>query len=108
MTTRIDTHTVETHLAEYLERASCQGERLLVEREGQPAAALVRQADLERLEAWDAAEHDPARQAVLRRALADLGVRVTWPSGPPLPPSHFTPLEIEGPPLSGQIIADCR
>jgi prevent-host-death family protein len=110
MATRISTQATKSRLAEHLRRAAAEGERFLIERRGKPVAALVSVEDLKRLEAWEAAQQDddPERQAAFRRALADMGVRVHWPSGTPVDPADRVLIEVPGPPLSEQIIADRR
>jgi prevent-host-death family protein len=110
MATRVGARELKTHLSDYLNRATCRGERFLVERHGKSAAALVSVEDLRRLEAWDAGARDTdlARQAAFRRALEEAGVVVQWPSGPPVSPDERAPLEVPGPPISEQIIADRR
>jgi prevent-host-death family protein len=57
-------------LASLLERTRVGGERIVIEKHGKPAAALVSVADLERLERLDererAAEHNPLAGSVRR------------------------------------------
>jgi prevent-host-death family protein len=110
VTKRITTQQIQTHLAEYLSRAAHGEERIIVERQGTPVAALVSLQDLQRLEAWDAAadDRDPDRQAAFRRTLAETGIGVQWPTGTPLSPDDRAPLDLAGTPLSEQIIADRR
>jgi prevent-host-death family protein len=110
VTTRISTQEIKSHLAEYLKRAARGETRIVVERAGEPVAALVSLEDLQRLEAWDAGagDLDPGRPAAFRRALAEAGAEVQWPSGPPVSPEERAPLDIVGPTISEQIIADRR
>src|SRR5215211_7024831 len=107
MATRVPAQDAGDHLAEYLERAARQNERFLVERDGKPLAAVVSVEDLRRLEALDTddPDKDPVRQAAFRQAMAEAGVQVTSPTGPPVQPYERTLLVIDGPPLSAQIIA---
>ena len=110
MATRISTQATKARLAEHLRRAAALGERFLIERRGKPMAALVSIEDLQRLEAWEAAQLDaePARQAAFRRSLEEAGVTVQWSSGPPVDPADRVLVEAPGPPVSEQIIADRR
>ncbi len=112
MPVRVGTHEAKTHLSEYLNRVAYAGERVVVERHGKPLAALVSVEDLDRLEALDTgvteASSEAERQAVFRRRLAEKGVVVHWPEGPPVPPGERKPLRIEGQPVSEQIIAERR
>lgn len=50
MAERIGASEAKAHFSELLARAGFSGERFLVERRGKPLAALVRAADLKRLE----------------------------------------------------------
>ena len=112
MATRIGTHEAKTRLSEYLNRVSYRGERIIVERHGKPVAALVSVEDLSRLEALDTAapdeESEEAREARFRQLMEEAGLVIRWPSGEPVPLSERNPIEIEGPPLSEQIIAERR
>jgi prevent-host-death family protein len=110
MATHIEADEAQSHLAEFLKRTTSQGERFVVELRGHPAAALVSIEDLQRLEGWDAvAQHNVAAGgADFRRTLQETGVTVQWPSGSPVAPAERNPIEIAGPPLSEQIIADRR
>jgi prevent-host-death family protein len=110
MATHIEADEARSHLTEFLRRTTSQGERFVVELRGQPAAALVSIEDLQRLEGWDAGAQDSAAAGVahFRRALQEAGVTVHWPSGEPVSPTERTPIQIAGPPLSEQIIADRR
>jgi Arc/MetJ family transcription regulator len=49
-----------------------------------------------------------AQQAQFRQAMEAAGLEVHWPSGELAPASEYKPLEIEGTPLSEQILADRR
>src|SRR5215472_5817188 len=100
MATRIGTHEAKTRLSDYLNRVSYRGERIIVERHGKPVAALVSVEDLSRLEALDTAAPD--------EEMEEAGLVIRWPSGEPVPLSERNPIEIEGPPLSEQIIAERR
>jgi prevent-host-death family protein len=110
MATRISAQATKSRLAEHLQRAAAEGERFLIERRGKPVAALVSVEDLQRLEAWEAAQRDddPERQAAFRRALAEAGVTVQWASGRPVDPADRVLIEVPGPRLSEQIIAERR
>jgi|SRR6266542_4145895 len=108
----VDTHEAEARLAEYLDRAALKGERIVVERDGTPVAALVSMADLMRLEQLEQAAPggggDAARQQRYRRAMEEAGLVVQWPTGAPVPLSERRLIEVAGPPISEQIIADRR
>ena len=112
MATRIPAHEAAEHLASYVERVAGSGERFIVERDGQPAAALVSIDDLRRLEAlaaavpWKADAVEDPREAAYRRALEEEGLVISWPTGQPVPIEERVVVEIEGPPLSEDIIAD--
>jgi prevent-host-death family protein len=113
MSVQVGTQEAKTHLSEYLNRVAYRGERILVERHGKPVAALVSVDDLRRLETIEAstvveADDDSARQAHFRRLAEQAGLIKRWPSGERDPLGDFAPLELEGPPLSEQIIADRR
>lgn len=115
MATRVGDREAKAHLSEYLDRTAHHGERILVERHGEPVAALVSIDDLRRLEAMDQAkveaaesEDKPAREIRFRQAMADAGITVRLPTGHPVSPNDRQPLRIQGPPLSEQIIADRR
>lgn len=112
MAIRVGTRQAKAHLSEYLDRAAKDGERIVVERDGEPVAALVSIDDLRRLEALDAptSEEDSleAREARFRRSMEEAGLITRWAAGPPVPPSERHPIKFEGPPLSEQLIADRR
>ena len=112
MPRRVGTHEAKTHLSEYLNRVAYAGERVLVERHGKPLAALVSVGDLQRLEALDAGLTETSSQAerevAFRRRLAERGVVVHWPEGPPVPLSERSQIKVEGQPVSEQIIAERR
>src|SRR4051812_29329849 len=116
MTTTVGAHDAKAHLSEYLHAAS-RGERIVVEQRGKPVAALVSIEDLRRLEQLDphpveqvlpAGHGEAAKEAQYRRAMEEAGLIVQYPSGEPVPREAYQPIEIEGPPLSEQIIADRR
>jgi prevent-host-death family protein len=110
MATHIEADEARSHLTEFLKRTTSQGERFVVELRGQPAAALVSLEDLQRLEGLDAGagEISAAETAQFHRALKEFGVTIHWPSGEPVSPAERTPIQVAGPPLSEQIIADRR
>lgn len=112
MRTQIGTHEAKTKLSEYLNRVAYRGERVLVERHGKPVAALVSVEDLHRLEAMDTpleiGDDEASRQAHFRRMAEVSGAVNRWPSGERELLTDFSPLELEGPPLSEQIIAERR
>jgi prevent-host-death family protein len=114
MSTHIGTREAKMNLSEYLNRVAYRGERVLVEDHGKPVAALVSVEDLHRLEAMDALptvgdeDTEVARQALFRRLAEESGAVNGWPSGEREPLNDFLPLELEGPPLSEQIIAERR
>jgi hypothetical protein len=95
-------------LAAFLRRTTDDGERFVVEPRGKPAAALVSIADLQRLETWEAyaRERTAAREAEFRAALQEAGITVQWPTGAPVSPTERAPIQVAGPPVSEQIIAD--
>lgn len=111
MATRVGTHQAKTNLSEYLNRANYRGERFLVERHGKAVAALVSVEDLRRLEAHELDDKD--EEVHLRAAFLDaakeLGLKITFPSGPPVLPEERTPpIQVPGRPISEDIIADRR
>ena len=113
MVTRIELSDAQARLAEYLDQAARTGERIVVEREGRTVAALVSVEDLARLETNEpAAGGTPGlspEQAAFRWRMQEAGLVVRWSSGQPVPLSEREPpIQIEGPPLSEQIIADRR
>lgn len=108
-TTRIGIHEAKSRLSEYLDRAAHRGERIVVERRGQPVAALVGLDDLRRLEGPDSAQPPDGeeRYAAFRRAMEAAGL-ITWPAGRPVQPGDYAPVEVEGQPLSEQILDERR
>jgi prevent-host-death family protein len=112
-TALIGTREAKTKLSEYLNRVAYRGERILVARHGEPVAALVSVADLRRLEAMDvtpaaAVDDEATRQALFRRLAEESGAVNHWPSGEQEPLTDFMPLQLDGPSLSEQIIAERR
>jgi prevent-host-death family protein len=99
----VGTHEAKTHLSEYLNRVHYRGERVVIERHGKPVAALVGMEDLARLE--QTTESDEERY---RRALEEAGIRITYPTGERVPRERRRLIEVEGRPVSEQIIADRR
>ncbi len=98
----VGTYEAKTHLSEYLNRVRYGGERIVIERHGKPVAALVSTEDLARLES--SAEDVEERY---RRALKEAGIEVTYPSGKRVPRERRR-IQVEGIPLSEQLIADRR
>lgn len=122
MTTTAGADAIQAHFSDYLRRAG-NGERILVEQDGAPLAAIVSLGDLQRLEtpasaataeveerASQAATVDDlgAREAAFRRALQKAGVVRHWPEGPRELFSERELLPALDPPLSEQIIAERR
>jgi prevent-host-death family protein len=100
---RVGTHVAKAHLSEYINRVRYRGERILIERHGKPVAALVSPEDLARLES--------SPESVVeryRKALAEAGIRVSWPKGGTQVPKKRHLIEVEGRPVTEQIIADRR
>ncbi|MBJ7902626.1 MULTISPECIES: type II toxin-antitoxin system Phd/YefM family antitoxin [unclassified Streptomyces] len=62
-------------LADLINRVVYGGERVVVTRHGKPLVALVSAADLERLEALDAAEQERVVSSVSRVGESGAGVR---------------------------------
>ncbi|MET8815833.1 type II toxin-antitoxin system Phd/YefM family antitoxin [Streptomyces sp. NPDC004549] len=62
-------------LADLINRVVYGGERVVVTRHGKPLVALVSAADLERLEALDAAEQERVVSSVSRVGESGTGVR---------------------------------
>ncbi len=110
MATRIEADEAKSHLAEFLKRTTDDGERFVVELQGKPTAALVSIADLERLETWEAGarKRAAAHHAKFRAALEEAGLNVQWPAGASVSPTERTPIQVAGPSVSEQIIADRR
>jgi prevent-host-death family protein len=57
----------QNQLSELLERVSDHGERIQIEQQGEPVAAIISSEDLKRLEALE----DAIDSALLRRAMAE-------------------------------------
>ncbi len=105
---RVGTHEAKTHLSEYINRVRYGGERILIERHGKPVAALVSTGDLARLEEESVSEEKSAEERY-REALAEAGIRVSYPDPSKRMPSKRRRLiEVKGKPLSEQIIEDRR
>lgn len=100
---RVGTHEAKTRLSEYLNRVYYRGERIVVERHGKPVAALVSMEDLARLESSSGSVEER-----YRKALAEAGIRVSWPEPGKRVPRERRLIKVEGRPLSEQIIADRR
>jgi prevent-host-death family protein len=60
--------SVKTHLSELVDRVEGQHDRIVVTRNGRPAAVLVSQEDLEGLEETLAIMSDPALMAQIRES----------------------------------------
>lgn len=109
MAKRVGTHEAKTRLSEYLNQVAYAGERVIVERHGKPVAALVSLADLQRLEALEQdGDDDAVKEERLRRALAEAGLVVSWPTGSPASLKDRPLIKIKGKPLSQQIIEERR
>jgi prevent-host-death family protein len=108
MAIKVEAQEAQQNLARYLEQAARKGERIIVESNGQPIAALVSVDDLRRLQELDLAEDDEEGEARFRRAAEAAGLVIRYPSGPPVLPSERKLIHVSGPPLSEQIIADRR
>jgi prevent-host-death family protein len=108
MAIQIQVDEVGERLSELLNRTALGGERIIVERDGKPIAAVVSAEDLQRLENGDAASLDTeeAREARFRQLLKAAGIVVHFPTGELLTPEERRLIRIEGPPLSEQIIED--
>ena len=63
---------IKNRLSEFVERVASQHDRLLITRNGRPAAVLVSPDDLESLEETLAILSDSREVAALRKGLADL------------------------------------
>ncbi len=79
------------------------GERILIERHGKPVAALVSTEDLARLESSSESVEER-----YRKALAEVGIRVSWPKGGARAPRERRRIKVKGIPLSEQIISHRR
>ncbi len=110
MATRIESSDAQDRLPELLDRTAQQGERFILERNGQPTAAVVALSDLERLESAEASRADRRveERRLMQAAAERLGIVIHWPSGEDTASSDFKPIEIDGPPVSEDIIADRR
>jgi len=100
---RVGRHEAETHLSEYINRVYYRGERIVIERHGKPVAALVGIEDLARLES-----SSESVQEKYREALEKGGIRVSWTEPGKRVPRERRLIEVEGKPLSEQIISDRR
>ena len=98
---RVGTHEANTRLSEYLNRVCYRGERILIERHGKPAAALVSIEDLNRLEG--SSEDVEARY---REALEKAGIRVSWTKPGERVPRERRLIKVKGCPVSERIIAE--
>lgn len=112
MKTSATTGQITSHLSEYLKRIAEDEERLIIEEDGVPKAALVSLADLRRLEP-DESEVAPtddlsAREAAFRRDLEADGLVLHWATGPRMTAEERHLLPPMDPPLSEQIIAERR
>lgn len=111
MATRVGAHEAKTHLADFLNRATYAGERIIVERHGKPIAALVSLNDLLRLEAGDIRPtldtEEQTNEARFRSDMEAAGLMV-WPSGPAAKRPGRTRVRVDGDPVSDQIVADRR
>ena len=63
---------VKDHLSEYVDRVATEHARVVITRNGRPAAVLVSPDDLESLEETLAILSDPHELEAVRRGLADL------------------------------------
>ncbi len=102
---RVGTHEAKTHLSEYINRVHYGGERIVIERHGKPVAALVSTEDLARLEEPSSEKSVEERY---REALEKAGIEVTYPNPGKRVPRKRRLIEVEGKPLSEQIIEDRR
>jgi len=114
MTTTIDARDVAAQLGELLTRTQNEGERFLIERDGQPVAALVPLAALNQRNVQEGGEAAAAqateqeKEEALRLALEKKGLLRPRQPGPVVPFSERAPIKIEGKPLSETIIEDRR
>lgn len=110
MVTKVGTQDVASNLAGYLLRASHDGERILLEEEGRPLAALVSVEDLERLEGELSSNNTIAREVLQARFQRDMtsSGAITFPSGPAVPLADRRRIHVRGPLISEDIIADRR
>ena len=99
---RISTQDAKARLSEYLNRVCYGGERFIIERRGKPVAAIVSPEDLSALESQPSASPDEA----YRKALAEMGVVISRPSGTPISARERRLVHVRGTPLSQQIIED--
>lgn len=100
---RVGTHEAKTRLSEYLNRVHYRGERIVIERHGKPVAALVSMEDLASLESSSESVEER-----YRKALAEAGIRVSYPKPGKRIPRERQRIRVEGIPLSEQIVADRR
>jgi prevent-host-death family protein len=101
---RVGTHEAKTHLSEYINRVHYGGERIVIERHGKSVAALVSTEDLARLEESSSSSVEES----YRKALEEAGIEVTYPNPGKRVPRKRRLIEVEGKPLSEQIIEDRR
>ena len=109
MVTRVGTQDVANNLVDYLQRAAHDRERILVEEQGRPLAALVSIEDLESLEASggpaDGQGDMAARRDRFRRDMTAIGA-ISFPSGPPVQVAERRHIHVTGGPISEDIITD--
>lgn len=111
MVVRVGAQDVERNLTDYLQRAAHDGERIVVEEQGRPLAALVSIEDLESLEAGGIPGYgegaNSARRDRFRRDMTANGA-ISFPSGPPVRVADRRRIHVRGGPVSEDIIADRR
>lgn len=76
----------------------------MIERHGKPVAALVSTEDLARLEEFSSRSVEES----YRKALEEAGIEVTYPNSGKRVPRKRHLIDVEGKPLSEQIIEDRR
>lgn len=69
MNRRVNITIAKAHLSSLIEEVACQGKHVIIERRGQPMAALIGMDDLTRLEETQSVAAEP------RGALALLGIQ---------------------------------
>jgi prevent-host-death family protein len=113
MTTKIDAEQAAEQLPELLERTQ-SGERFLIQRNGEPVAAVVSFADLSQLDNTvlrdylQTLDDEREREEVFLRVMEQRGLISRPDPGKIIPFSERPLIHIKGKPLSETIIEDRR
>jgi prevent-host-death family protein len=106
MASRVSVNEAKTRLSEYLNRVRYGGERFVVERHGKPVGALVSLEDLAALETAKGEPEVDDKEAAFWRQMEEEGLVARRRRGPRKPLALFDLIQIEGRPISEDILAD--